>query len=134
MHSWVMAKISCTKKMDEISSIVLEYLHFKGFTQTAQQFENESMRLMSARPGSAQEIRPQPNPKQLQQVKTEMKDYLENGMDDNFFYLWEKNILPYERISNEETLKMEFYLRLYFASIPVRQNNKVLHKKVLYKN
>ncbi|EFC47185.1 predicted protein [Naegleria gruberi] len=66
---------------------------------------------------------------QRNQIKDEMMGALDSYLSKDFFYLWEKHVSPMLRSSDPETIKLEFFIRLYFATVPFRHNDKQEQRK-----
>jgi len=67
---------------------------------------------------------------QRNKVKDEMISSLKKGAYKNYFSLWEKHVSPMLRSTDAETIKLEFFTRLYCATIPIREKmDKQEHRK-----
>ncbi|KAG2378956.1 hypothetical protein C9374_007594 [Naegleria lovaniensis] len=121
--------------LHQLNRWILEYLTFHGFFETSATFEQEiNNRLLNERPTSARiDNRSKVMPEsQRTQIKDEMMSSLEAGDYKNYFYLWEKHVSPMLRSSDPETLKLEFFTRLYCATIPMREKkDKQEHRKYI---
>lgn len=125
-----------TKKFQEINGLIIDYLSYHGFIDTVCTLEQEVKRLLNERPDSASLLVPNQEIRQLsltqkENIKAEMITYLNEGNLNSFFIMWEKYVSARLRTSDEETIKIEFFTRLYSATLELREgaNNTHAHKK-----
>jgi hypothetical protein len=124
------------KQFQEINGLVIEYLSFHGFIDTLNAFDQELRRLMNERPGSASLLVPNQNTRQLSETqkqnnREEMMSCLKQGNMSTYFGMWEKYVSAKLRSSDEETIRLEFFCRLYAATLALRNgaNDMKSHKK-----
>ncbi|KAL0481808.1 hypothetical protein AKO1_012402 [Acrasis kona] len=125
-----------SKKFQELNGLVFEYLSYHGLVDTVRSFEQELKRLLNERPGTAslsipdQKTRPL-SASQIQHNKEEMMSSLEHGNMASFFSMWEKYVGAKLRTSDDDTIRLEFFARLYAATIALREGSRDMkaHKK-----
>lgn len=110
------------RKEGVLHAIVKEYLEYSGFADTLSTYEGE---LQTKNVTAESVILPNQNTNENVNTKELVLERFDEGTSKIFWIVWEENI-PNSFLEENDTQRLEFLLRLYFAVSPMITNEHLL--------
>ncbi|GBN18979.1 LisH domain-containing protein ARMC9, partial [Araneus ventricosus] len=102
----------------ELNAIVKEFLEYSKLDKALATFEEECQKLGKPIQDLAGKSR---RDQRIQKIKNEFLEHFDSGKRTEFFAEWETRLNPERRENDQLCQKLEFYLQIHFAVLPMRK-------------